>query len=69
MHIHPSANWSLLREGTVHLGCVSDRIAMLNLSLRDCALENMNVHVKEYEKECLYDLYPNYGNGVESIQV
>ena len=41
---------------------------MLQLSLEDCGLANRNVYVKEYEKECLYSLYPDYGKTVRRLQ-
>lgn len=42
---------------------------MLQLSLEDCNLANRNVYVKEYEKECLYSLYPDYGNSIQTVAV
>ena len=45
------------------------RIALLQLSLEDCGLANRNVYVKEYEKECLYSLYPDYGKTVQTVAV
>ena len=42
---------------------------MLQLSLEDCGLANRNVYVKEYEKECLYSLYPDYGKIVQTVAV
>lgn len=48
---------------------VLSRIEMLLLSLHDCNLDSSNIFVKEYEKECLYSLYPDYGKTVDSVQV
>lgn len=48
---------------------VLSRIEMLLLSLHDCNLDSSNICIKEYEKECLYSLYPDYGKTVDSIQV
>ena len=42
---------------------------MLQLSLEDCGLADRNVYVKEYEKECLYSLYPDYGKTVQTVAV
>lgn len=42
---------------------------MLQLSLKDGGLANRNVYVKEYEKECLYSLYPDYGKTVQTVAV
>lgn len=42
---------------------------MLQLSLEDCGLTDRNVYVKEYEKECLYSLYPDYGKTVQTVAV
>ncbi|KNB45982.1 nicotinate nucleotide adenylyltransferase [Blastocystis sp. subtype 4] len=44
------------------------RIDMLLLSLRDCNLDSSNIYVKEYEKECLYSLYPDYGKTEDTVQ-
>ena len=42
---------------------------MLELSLQDCSLTGKNIFVKEYEKDCLYDLYPEYGKSIETVNV
>ena len=42
---------------------------MLLLSLHDFDLDSRNIYVKEYEKECLYSLYPDYGKTEDSVQV
>ena len=42
---------------------------MLELSLQDCSLSGKNIFVKEYEKDCLYDLYPEYGKSIETVNV
>ena len=42
---------------------------MLELSLRDCNLENRNIFVKKYERECFYELYPSSSPSDPNISV
>ena len=45
------------------------RLSMLDLSLKDCSLDNRNIFVKTYERECFYDLYPGSSPSDPNISV
>lgn len=32
---------------------------MLELSVHDCQLSNQNIYIKQYEKECFEELFPD----------
>ena len=67
--IPQSDNWNPLNEGTTLKKANTSRIAMIKLALQDCGLDNQNVFVKEYEKDCLYSLYPNFDTTKEGVSV
>lgn len=42
---------------------------MIQLSLNDCSLQNRNIYIKEYEKECFGALFPGNNPSDPSISV
>lgn len=42
---------------------------MLELSLKDCNMENTNIYIKEYEKDCFESLFPGCSPSDTTISV
>ena len=42
---------------------------MLELSLKDCNMDNTNIYIKEYEKECFESLFPGCSPSDTTISV
>lgn len=42
---------------------------MITLALRDCQLDQQNIFLKTYEKDCFYSLYPSVDVASQEIAV